>query len=210
MEVDTLDLEKGRLLFAKECTFMLGVAHLKDLPPYSLPEVAFIGRSNVGKSSLINALTGRNALARVSNTPGRTQQLNFFNLGQQIILVDMPGYGYAKAPKDLVAEWQKLIKHYLMGRPTLKRVYVLIDSRHGIKPNDTAFMKMLDESAVSYQVVLTKGDKISLAAHKHLMLDTLAKIKTHGAAHPRVILTSSEKNQGIEELRAEVSFFIDS
>jgi GTP-binding protein len=205
--IDALSTEKGRLLFTRPCTFVRGVAHAKDLPPFSVPEVAFIGRSNVGKSSLINALTGRKTLARVSNTPGRTQQLNFFDLDGALHIVDMPGYGYAQAPKQLVAQWQGLIKHYLLGRSTLQRVYVLIDSRHGIKPNDDAFMDMLDKAAVSYQVVLTKADKISAAAQQSTLAEVKEKLSKHPASHPRVILTSSEKGGGIEELRAEISQF---
>jgi len=198
---------RGNKLFSYSCDFMLGVTSIHDLPPFELPEVAFIGRSNVGKSSLINALTSRKSIARVSNTPGRTQQLNFFNLGGAIILVDMPGYGYAQAPKKLVAEWQGLIRDYLFGRPTLQRVYVLIDSRHGIKPNDHAFMKLLDESAVSYQVVLTKSDKIPLREHEPLVEATRKGLEKHPASHPYVILTSSERINGVEDLRAEISQF---
>ncbi|MBX9977597.1 MAG: ribosome biogenesis GTP-binding protein YihA/YsxC [Alphaproteobacteria bacterium] len=198
------ELEKGRLLFAAECTFMLSVVKIPDLPPFGRPEICFAGRSNVGKSSLINALTGRKGLAKTSNTPGRTQCLNFFNVDNRLNLVDMPGYGYAEAPKNLVKEWQGLIRDYLLGRPTLQRVFVLIDSRHGIKENDRAMMKMLDECAVSYQIVLTKGDKISKAAQDKLCTEVTEISKKHPAAHPFVHKTSSEKMLGFDELRAEI------
>lgn len=197
--------EWANWLFAQECPFLRSVQKIDDLPDYSLPEIAFAGRSNVGKSSLINALTNRQTLARASNTPGRTQMLNFFQLHQELIMVDMPGYGYAEAPKALVAQWQKLVRQYLLGRPTLKRVYVLIDSRHGIKKNDIEMMKMLDETAVSYQVVLTKTDKISAAALAKVQEETQISIKKHGAAFPILGVTSSEKRLGIEELRAEIA-----
>jgi GTP-binding protein len=197
--------EWANWLFAQECTFLRGVQNLEDLPEYGFIEIAFAGRSNVGKSSLINALTARQTLARTSNTPGRTQQLNFFQLHQELIIVDMPGYGYAEAPKTLVAQWQTLVRQYLIGRPTLKRVYVLIDSRHGIKTNDIEMMKMLDETAVSYQVVLTKIDKISSAALVKVRSETELIIKKHGAAFPVLGITSSEKRIGIENLRLEIA-----
>jgi GTP-binding protein len=200
-------LEWGRWLFAQECRFMQSVPKPSDLPELVLPEIAFAGRSNVGKSSLINGLTGRLTLARTSNTPGRTQQLNFFCLAEKLILVDMPGYGYAAASKSLVAGWQKLIKIYLRGRSTLYRVYLLIDSRHGLKPNDFEIMKMLDETAVSYQIILTKADKISETAAQQVYAKTVEALGKHPAAHPKVILTSAAKGMGIAEVRAEIAQF---
>ncbi len=200
-------LEWGRWLFAQECRFMQSVPKPSDLPELILPEIAFAGRSNVGKSSLINGLTGRLTLARTSNTPGRTQQLNFFCLAEKLILVDMPGYGYAAASKSLVAGWQKLIKIYLRGRSTLYRVYLLIDSRHGLKPNDFEIMKMLDETAVSYQIILTKADKISETAARQVYAKTVEALAKHPAAHPKVILTSAAKGMGIAEVRAEIAQF---
>jgi GTP-binding protein len=200
------DLQEAVWLFAQECTFLRGVPTIKDLPPVThFPEIAFAGRSNVGKSSLINALTGRSSLARTSNTPGRTQHLNFFQLYDRLIFVDMPGYGYAEAPKKLVAQWHTLIRHYLLGRPTLKRVYVLIDSRHGVKKNDLEMMKMLDETAVSYQLVLTKSDKIKDAEMISRLSETKALTMQHPAAFPDVILTSSEKKIGIDALRTAIT-----
>ena len=200
-------LEWGRWLFAQECRFMQSVPKPSDLPELILPEIAFAGRSNVGKSSLINGLTGRLTLARTSNTPGRTQQLNFFCLAEKLILVDMPGYGYAAASKSLVAGWQKLIKIYLRGRSTLYRVYLLIDSRHGLKPNDFEIMKMLDETAVSYQIILTKADKISETAARQVYAKTVEALAKHPAAHPKVILTSAAKGMGLPEVRAEIAQF---
>ena len=157
-------LEDGRKLFAGDCTFLLGAAALSQVPESGLPEIAFAGRSNVGKSSLVNALTGRKTLARISDTPGRTQQLNFFDIGQRFILADLPGYGYARAPKRDVDAWTDLVKAYLMGRPQLRRVCMLVDSRHGLKTNDLEVMKDLDEAAVSYQIIMTKADKVKETA----------------------------------------------
>lgn len=200
------EIEKGRLLFAGPCDFVAGamVAHM--LPAPALPEIAFAGRSNVGKSSLVNALTGRKTLARVSNTPGRTQQLNFFDLGHGTIsLVDLPGYGYSSVGKSKAAAWTETTRAYLKGRVELKRVCLLVDSRHGLKAGDEDIMKLLDKSAVIYQVVLTKADKTGpkdLAAVKAATAETL---KRHVAAHPIIRVTSSEDGSGIPELRAELA-----
>ena len=187
---------------------MLSVLKHENLPPLSLPEVCFAGRSNVGKSSLINALTGRKMLAKVSNTPGRTQCLNYFNIGEKLYLVDMPGYGYAEAPKSLVKQWQGLIRDYLLGRSTLKRVFILIDSRHGIKENDRAMMTLLDECGVNYQVVLTKADKISALKLSECYDHVTKDLQKHPAAHPILITTSCEKNQGINVVQDEIAAFI--
>lgn len=200
-------LEWGRWLFAQTCDFVRGVAKLTDLIEFAQPEVAFAGRSNVGKSSLINALTGRNHLAKTSNTPGRTQQLNFFILAERLFLVDMPGYGYAKVSKATLAVWKTLIQTYLRGRPTLERVYVLVDSRVGLKENDKVIMDMLDTTAVSYQVILTKIDKVSKSQLHALIQSLETMLGKHPAAYPRVLATSSEKGTGIEELRAEIAQF---
>ncbi len=204
-EVSPAEIEAARKLFAGACDFMLGVAGLSQLPEANLPEVAFAGRSNVGKSSLVNALTGRKTLARTSNTPGRTQQLNFFNLGAEIYLVDMPGYGYAKVSKEQVKSWTKLVFKYLRGRPTLRCVFILVDSRHGLKNSDFELMKMLDETAVSYRIVLTKIDKVKDQALAALIKKTEAELKKHPAAYPQVSVTSSHKNKGIDELRAIIA-----
>lgn len=197
-------IEAGRLLFARDITFMRGAVDLETLPPFGLPELAFAGRSNVGKSSLINALCGRSTVARTSNTPGRTQELNFFDVNGRLILVDMPGYGFASAPKDKVDAWTRLIKGFLRGRPTLRRCILLVDSRHGLKDNDREMMDMLDKAAVVYQVVLTKIDKLNAAEVKAVQERTQAEISKRVAAYPTLILTSSEKGIGIPELRAEI------
>lgn len=205
-QYDTEQLEAGRKLLASPCTFVLGVASLSQLPPDDqMGEVAFAGRSNVGKSSLINALTGRKSLAKTSNTPGRTQQLNYFNLADCLFLVDLPGYGFAKAPESMVKKWQKTIFAYLQGRVNLKRVFLLIDSRHGIKKVDRDIMEMLDKAAVTYQIVLTKSDKISATELEKVLTQTRAETAKHAAAYVEVIVTSSEKGFGIDELRAEIA-----
>lgn len=200
--------ERARKLFLGPCTFMLGVAGLDQLPPGGPPEIAFIGRSNVGKSSLLNALTGRisggRALARVSNTPGRTQQLNYFDLGGAMYLVDLPGYGYAEAPKAEVENWTKLIKKFLAGRVTLRRVFLLVDSRHGFKKTDEEFMKLLDQAAVTTEIVLTKTDLVKPAALDKVKQDVTAAIRKHPAAFPDLHAVSSEKGQGIEDLRTHI------
>lgn len=201
-------LDAAKVLFRQDCTFVLGVAKLEQLPLSDLPEVAFAGRSNVGKSSIINAVTGRKGLAKTSNTPGRTQQLNYFNLDGKLHIVDLPGYGYAQAPEAEVKKWQAVIMAYLQGRVNLKRVMVLIDSRHGIKSVDREIMDMLDKAAVTYQLVLTKTDKISAKELEKVLTDTQAEVSKHAAAYVRVLATSSEKNRGLEELRAEIAGLI--
>jgi GTP-binding protein len=202
---DDEDLEAGRLLFSRPCTFMLGAAGLDQLPSSEMPEVCFAGRSNVGKSSLINALTGTQGLARTSNTPGRTQELNFFNLAERIFICDLPGYGYAEAPKDRVKRWTRLVKSYLRGRPNLRRVLLLIDSRHGIKANDHEIMTMLDEAAVNFQVILTKMDKLKVKEAETIVDRTQVELAKHVAAHPEILATSSEKGKGIAEVRAAIA-----
>lgn len=191
-------------LFRKSCEFIAGAPSLDVIPPGNLPEVAFIGRSNVGKSSLVNALTGRKALARTSNTPGRTQQLNFFNLGDTMMLVDLPGYGYAKASKSEVAKWNELIRAYLRGRQPLLRVCVLVDSRHGLKDSDHEMMEILDKHAVSYQLVLTKTDKLKTGQLEQIQTSVEAASKKHPALHPRIVATSSVDRRGIDALQLEL------
>lgn len=204
-EPDEQTREAGRKLFAGQVDFVKGVVAMSGLPPADRPEVCFAGRSNVGKSSLINALTGRKSLARASNTPGRTQEINYFALGDSHFLVDLPGYGFANAPLAKVQAWQALLKQYLSGRATLRRAFVLIDARHGIKPVDEEIMALLDSAAVTFQCVLTKADKIKTKDQERLMTQVRGRLATHPAAFPEVIMTSSEKGDGIPTLRATIA-----
>jgi GTP-binding protein len=197
--------EAARLLFAGPVDFVKGVVHMDGLPPADRPEVCFAGRSNVGKSSLINALTGRKGIARASNTPGRTQEINYFALGERSYLVDLPGYGFAKAPVAVVAKWQALLKNYLAGRATLRRAFCLIDSRHGVKDVDHEIMTLLDRSAVPFQVVMTKTDKLGPNALKPVLEQVADALQKHPAAYPELVVTSSEKNTGIATLRAIIA-----
>ena len=207
IESTKADIARGETLFKGPCTFVKGVVRIADLPNDGTPEIAFAGRSNVGKSSLINALTGRTSLARVSVTPGRTRELNFFTLGKDaaLYLVDMPGYGYAKASKAQVKGWTRLIGEYLKGRRELKRVFLLIDARHGIKPNDEETMKLLDEAAVSYQAVLTKADKPKASEVAAVQAKIASALAKHPAAYPQLITTSARLGSGIPELRAAIA-----
>jgi len=198
-------IEAGRLLFAGPVDFERGVPSMEFLPDEGTPEVAFAGRSNVGKSSLINALTGRNKLARASTEPGRTRELNFFRMGERLRLVDLPGYGYAKAPKAEIGRWTALTRDYLRGRSTLKRVVLLIDGRHGLKPDDKDVMDALDKAAVTYQLVLTKADKVKPTEIEALVAATKDAIAKRPAAHPEIVATSSETGLGIDVLRAEIA-----
>ena len=204
-EATSIELEVGRLLFAQACDFVMGVRTEVDLPPVELPEVAFAGRSNVGKSSLLNALTNRRTLARTSNTPGRTREVNFFRLGGRLMLVDLPGYGYARAGKEEIARWNELIGDYLRGRGNLLRVYLLIDARRGIGAPDRKVMELLDKAAVVYQVVLTKIDKVKPVPLGKVQAATEAELKQHGAAYPEILATSSKNKIGLELLRATVA-----
>lgn len=200
--------EKGRKLFLGPVDFLKGVVAMDGLPGADRIEICFAGRSNVGKSSLINALTNRKGLARASNTPGRTQEINFFELGEERYLVDLPGYGYANAPVSIVEKWQRLLKNYLSGRPNLRRAFVLIDSRHGIKPVDEEIMQLMNRSALAFQVVLTKIDKIKEHELEKTLLQVREKLSKHPAAFPELVTTSSEKGQGIATLRAIISDLI--
>lgn len=197
--------EKGRLLFAGPVTFVKGVVAMSGLPPADRLEVCFAGRSNVGKSSLINALTGRKTLARASNTPGRTQEINYFALGEDRYMTDLPGYGYAEAPKAIVAKWQALLKQYLAGRQTLRRAFVLIDTRHGIKAVDEEILALLDRAAVTFQVVMTKSDKVGAAVRAENLEQVKGALAKHPAAYPEIVMTSSEKGDGLETLRAIIA-----
>jgi GTP-binding protein len=198
-------LEEGRLLFCRPCNFFYAAQSIDQLPEAGLPEVAFCGRSNVGKSSITNALTGQNSLARVSHTPGRTKQLNFFNLGDRLVLVDMPGYGYAQAAKSVKEDWQGLMFNFLRGRPTLRRVVLLLDSRIETKASDHAAMKLLTEAAVTFQIVLTKADDVKPGPLAKRQEEARALVKKYTAAHPLVITTSSQTGEGLPELRAELT-----
>ena len=207
-ELDESKKELGRLLFSKETSFVKGVVDMPGLPDPDKIEVCFSGRSNVGKSSLINALTGRKGLARASNTPGRTQEINFFSIPDNHYLVDLPGYGYANAPVKVVEKWQNLLKRYLAGRQSLRRAFVLVDGRHGVKKVDTEIMSMLDNSAVTFQVVLTKLDKVKEKDRENILEQVRTSLQKHPAAFPEIILTSSEKGLGIQALRSVIATLV--
>ena len=204
---DDAEAELGRKLFSGPVNFLKGVVAMDGLPEADRVEVCFAGRSNVGKSSLINSITNRKGLARASNTPGRTQEINFFELGDKRYLVDLPGYGFANAPVAVVEKWQRLLKSYLSGRPNLRRAFVLIDSRHGIKPVDEEIMQLMNRSALTFQVVLTKIDKIKQPEQEKVLLQVRKKLAKHPAAFPELIITSSEKGEGIATLRAVIADF---
>ena len=204
-EPDDGDREAGRLLFAGPVDFVKGVTAMSGLPPADRLEVCFAGRSNVGKSSLINALTGRKNLARASNTPGRTQEINYFTVGDSRFLVDLPGYGFAEAPVNVVRQWQALLKQYLQGRATLRRAFVLIDTRHGVKAVDEEILGLLDKAAVTFQVVMTKADKVSRETREANIAQVMAALQQHPAAYPEIVVTSSEKGEGVETLRAIIA-----
>ena len=202
---DPAVVENGRRLFAQQCNFLLGVLELAQMPDADIPEVTFAGRSNVGKSSLINALTNRKDLARTSVTPGRTQEINFFDLGRRLTLTDLPGYGFAQAPKDKVQIWTDFIRKYLKGRPNLRRAMVLIDSRHGLKDTDREIMKLMDESAVNYQIIMTKADKVKPGPLAQTKAAIQKELADHVAAHPEILVTSSSDGFGIAEVRAALT-----
>ncbi len=203
-EFDEETLEEANRLFRHPCTFLKGVVNVAGLPGDALPEVAFAGRSNVGKSSLLNALVGQKALARTSNTPGRTREVNYFVLDERAYLVDLPGYGYAKAAKTEVAGWNRLIQDYLNGRASLRRVFLLIDARHGLKASDQPTLELMDEAAVSYQAVLTKVDKVKASELEKVIERTSKELSKHPAAFPEIIATSSRKGAGLPDLRAAI------
>ncbi len=207
-ELDESKKELGRQLFSKETSFVKGVVDMQGLPNPDKIEVCFSGRSNVGKSSLINALAGRKGLARASNTPGRTQEINFFSIPETHYLVDLPGYGYANAPIKVVEKWQNLLKQYLAGRQSLRRAFVLVDARHGVKKVDTEIMSMLDSSAVTFQVVLTKLDKVKEKDQENILEQVRTSLQKHPAAFPDIILTSSEKGWGIQTLRSVIAMLV--
>ena len=207
-ELDESKKELGRLLFSRKTSFVKGVVDMQGLPNPDKIEVCFSGRSNVGKSSLINALTGRKGLARASNTPGRTQEINFFSIPENHYLVDLPGYGYANAPVKVVEQWQNLLKQYLAGRQSLRRAFVLVDSRHGVKKVDTEIMSTLDTSAVTFQVVLTKLDKVKEKDRENILEQVRSSLQNHPAAFPEIILTSSEKGWGIQTLRSVIAMLV--
>ncbi len=204
-EFSKTQIENGRLLFARDVTFMLSAVSLETLPAARLPEICFAGRSNVGKSSLINAVTNRKGIARASNTPGRTRELNYFNVDERLYIVDLPGYGYAKASKSDIARWTKLTRQFLFGRASLRRVFLLIDSRHGLKESDTELMSVLDETAVTYQIILTKTDKLKKGEMDKVLAKTQKAISKRPAAFPNIINTSSETKKGLDLLRAEIA-----
>ena len=207
-ELDKSKIELGRLLFSRETSFVKGVVDMQGLPSPDKIEVCFSGRSNGGKSSLINALTGRKGLARASNTPGRTQEINFFSIPETHYLVDLPGYGYANAPIKVVEKWQNLLKQYLAGRQSLRRAFMLVDARHGVKKVDAEIMYMLDSSAVTFQVVLTKLDKVKKKDQENILEQVRTSLQKHPAAFPDIILTSSEKGWGIQTLRSVIAMLV--
>ncbi len=205
MSVTPAQLEAGRMLFAGEINFMLSVVDMQGLPQTDLPEVCFAGRSNVGKSSLINAVCGRKNLARTSNTPGRTRELNYFNLADRLHMIDLPGYGFARAPKEVIARWTRLMNMFLQTRANLRRVFLLIDARHGLKDTDKQIMDVLDEGAISYQIVLTKSDKPKKTALEQVLTHTQDSIALRPAAYPEILFSSSHNKQGIDTIRARIA-----